>query len=140
MCYTVLLSTTSGADLSAESTEGVHFDRAAAEHELAPLLKHPHRWYVGSSSGCSCTFRHTCSPELGFGVPEEWCPEEPAELQATAVFIAVVRKLLDSGCQVDCIDAWTGASPGDLRALEVDLSAIRDDEFRFFENHHFVFR
>lgn len=139
MCYIVFLSTSSPEDLSAESTDLVRFGREHLDNEVASMLAYEHKWYVGSASGCSCTFRHLMSPELGFGRPEDWFPEERDAIEATAAFVAVVRRMLDSGYQVDCIDAWAGAERAGIIKKDVDLSAIADEEFRFFENHHFAF-
>lgn len=139
MCYQVFLSTSSAQDLSVESDALVRFGRERLDNEIAALLAYEHKWYVGSASGCSCTFRHLMSPELGFGKPEEWFREERDAIEATAAFVAVVRRMLDNGYQVDCIDAWAGAEGRDIVKKDVDLGAITDEEFRFFENHHFVF-
>ncbi len=79
-------------------------------------------------------------PQLGFGGPEDWYPETDDAVKATEGFIAVVRKLLDGGDPVDCIDVWAGAEIGRVARQEVDLSAVSNREFRFFENYHFVFR
>jgi hypothetical protein len=53
--------------------------------------------------------------------------------------IALVRELLAQGEHVDCIDAWEGNSEMPFARLPVNLGQIRDEEFRFFENHHFDF-
>jgi len=139
MCYVLLLSTSSAADLSAESTPLVRFEKPADDETLAQSLHHSYKWYVGSSTGCSCTFRHVMSREMGFGKPEDWSPEQAEEIAATGAFIAVVRKLLDAGHQVDCLNFWNGAGAGEITKLDVDLSIIADNEFRFFENYHFCF-
>ena len=141
MCYVVLLSTTSSVDLGADSSELVKFERELPQGAAIDRLLYPHRWYVGSKSGCSCTFRHLLSTELGFGAPEEWYPEEPDEIAATLELVRVVRRLVEEGERVDCVDAWEHADPSLVSAASrtVDLARISDEEFRFFENHHFVF-
>jgi hypothetical protein len=40
---------------------------------------------------------------------------------------------------LDCIDTWFGTEPSDIQQVSVDLSVIEDDQFRFFENYHFLF-
>jgi hypothetical protein len=52
-----------------------------------------------------------------------------------------VRSLIARGERVDCVDLWAGSEvpPGPPVHMNVDLSRIRDEEFRFFENHHFEF-
>ena len=89
--------------------------------------------------GCSCSFRHLYSIELGFSEPVDWYPEEEDEIKATLEVIKVIRGLLEGGAEVDCIDAWEGDSPHPLTELEVDLGEISDEAFRFYENHHFIF-
>ena len=139
MCYALLLSTTSNEDLSQHDSEEIRFTRTIADHLSADRLLYSNRWYVGSRTGCSCSFRHLYQPDLGFGVPEDWFPEEAADVQATQLFIRLVRELLAQGEHVDCIDAWEGNSEMPFSRLPVNLGQIRDEEFRFFENHHFDF-
>lgn len=139
MCYVVLLSTTSGADLGRYDSELLHFERELPEAQVVAALKYPNRWFVGSKSGCSCTFRHLHATELGFGPPVDWYPEEDDEVAGTLEFVAVVRHLVEAGERVDCIDAWSGEAAADPAVLEVDLGEVADAEFRFFEDRHFDF-
>ena len=139
MCYALILSTTSSEDLSQYNCEEIRFDQAVPEHLLVDRLLYPSKWYVGSRTGCSCAFRHLYEPDLGFGVPEDWFPEEEADIQATQIFVRLVRSLLAKGESVDCIDSWDGKSETPFARLTVNLSQIRDEEFRFIENHHFDF-
>ncbi len=141
MCYVLLLSTDYGGDLTSSNDELVRFSRDVPDVPEVDNLAHPQRWYVGSKSECSCTFRHLHSPELGFGEAVDWFPEEPDELEATRNFIRVVRDLVENGFKVDVIDAWgekgyVDAEPGEM---EVDLAMMRDSEFRFVENYRFEF-
>jgi hypothetical protein len=140
MCYILLLSTSFDGDLSVHNTNLLRFSREMPAEPGAAHLLYPHRWYVGSSAGCSCTFRHVLEPERGFGPPEEWCPEEPDQIEATAGFYLVVRGLLDEGYAVDCVDAWNGTAASGIRLRTVTLADAGERGFRFFENHHFVFR
>ena len=57
---------------------------------LSAALKRRH---VGSKSGCSCTFRHLYSIELGFGEPVDWYPEEPDAIEATIQLASTIRRL-----------------------------------------------
>jgi hypothetical protein len=139
MCYSVFLSTSSPEDLSVHSTARVKFQTEDIGENVARILLHEHKWFIGSQSGCSCTFRHLTSPELGFGKPEEWYPEEGDELAATGEFVAVVRQLLNGGHEVDCVDVWNQEAGGGIATRQVELSVVSDEEFRFFENFHFVF-
>lgn len=139
-----LLSTTSDADLALGNNEIMQFSRELPGIPEETYLRHRHRWYIGSKTGCSCEFRHlhVNSVELGFGLPQDWFPEEPSDIEATLQVAAVIRALVDKGESVDCVDAWSNgqefAEPlaGDL---EVNLSAVSNEQFRFFENHRFTF-
>lgn len=141
MCYELILSTTSGVDLSQFNDDGLRFDNSHPEHASFAYLLYPNKWYVGSRTGCSCSFRHLYELEHGFGAPVDWFPEEAADIEATLIFIRLVRSLIAKGERVDCIDIWSGSDPEFvlLDRLDVNLSQIQDPAFRFFENHHFVF-
>lgn len=139
MCYVVFLSTSDPGDLTVNNTHLMRFGLELGSEPASELLAHPFRWFVGSRSICSCGFRHLTAPELGFNAPEEWFPEEPEDLEATAQFIAVVRALFAAGQQVDCVDAWSQTGAAQIKSLDVSISAVQDSEFRFFENHRFSF-
>jgi len=141
MCYALLLSTTSGDDLTQYNTEALWFETTIPDILSTHDLLYPNQWYVRSRTGCSCSFRHLYGPQFEFGFPEDWFPEEKADIEATLLFIRLVRSLLSKGACVDCIDLWAGSDAGDVDAplLPVNLAQIRDEEFRFFENHHFDF-
>ncbi len=102
-------------------------------------LLHSQKWYVGSKSGCSCNFRHLGSTELGFGEPVDWYPEEEDDILATAELYKVILRLVSEGNQVDCLDIWEGYERGEVKTLVVNLKVVPKEDFRFFENHHFVF-
>lgn len=139
MCYTIYLSTDSPADLCVHNTELVRFDICdnKIDDPVVKLLEFPQRWYVGSKSECSCTFRHLLSVDLGFGEPVDWYPEEQDALQATRELYEVISSLLSSGYKVDCIDKWEGAEPNDIQTLDVSLDDVSSKTFRLFENHRF---
>jgi len=140
MCYVLILSTTSTDDLSRFNNDGIHFDGKIPDHLPVGQLRYSNRWYVGSRSGCSCSFRHLYGPEFGFGISEDWYPEEQSDIDATIEFVQLVRALILKGEHVDCIDAWDSQEALEpVASLAVNLSKVRDDEFRFFENHHFDF-
>ena len=139
MCYSIYLSTNSDQDLSAENCDLVSFSKEPVPESYRSLLKFPHQWFVGSKSMCSCTFRHLFSIELGFGEPVDWYEESEDEIAATLLFINIIRRISKLGFQVDCIDTWEGTGREDFVETSVNLDDIADDQFRFFENHHFVF-
>ena len=138
MCYALILSTTSIEELSQFNREEIRFVTDIPARLPVDRLLYPNQWYVGSRTGCSCSFRHLYQPFV-FGAPEDWHPEEEANIEATLLFIRLVRSLLAKGERVDCLDAWKGNSEIPFTHLPVNLSQIRDEEFRFFENHHFDF-
>ncbi len=142
MCYAVYLSTNSCAELNCYNTDLVKFEsiNGSSEDTVTKLLEFTHKWYVGSKSGCSCTFRHLASIELGFGKPEDWYHEEQDELEATQQLYQVIAALLSSGHEVDCIDRWEGAKPENIGVLEVSLDEVSEETFRLFENYRFTFR
>ena len=141
MCYEVILSTTSGADLSQFNEDGLRFEDSHPERASFSQLLYPNKWYIGSRTGCSCSFRHLYEPEHGFGAPEAWFPEETSDIEATLKFIRLVRSLIVSGERVDCFDLWAGsdAVPTLSVPMRVNLRTLHDEEFRFFENYHFDF-
>ena len=107
-------------------------------------LRFRHKWYIGSKSGCSCEFRHLhlSSVELGFGLPEDWFPEGLSEIEATRQVAAAIRVLVDSGEEVDCVNAWAhGQEEADPLAgeTEVNLAEVSNEAFRFFESYRFTF-
>ena len=141
MCYLVYLSTDFEGDLSQHNSALISFEKdfANCEPEVIGLLRYKNFWYVGSKSGCSCTFRHLLSVELGFGEPVDWYEEQADEIEATKIFYDVIANLISSGNKVDCISIWAGTKKSQIKQLEVNISSISRDAYRFFENHHFAF-
>ena len=141
MCYTLYLSTDGQLDLTKHNSDLVRFEPISNNDEkpVVMLLKNPNKWYVGSKSGCSCTFRHLKSTELGFGEPEDWYREDQDEINATKELFLLIEQLIFCEHQVDCIDIWEGSDPENVVKMNVQLSLLSEVSFRFFENHHFVF-
>ena len=140
MCYTLYLSTSSPEDLTKYNSDLIIFKRLDGEdNEYSSMLKNQEKWYVGSKSGCSCTFRHLASIELGFDEPQDWYPEDDDDLKATTDLFRVIARLVSQGNQVDCLDTWEGAVRDEIKAKIVNLNAVSEKTFRLFENYHFVF-
>jgi hypothetical protein len=141
MCYLIYISTDSSEDLSQHDSALIKFEKdfGNCAPEVLNLLQYEYRWYVASKAGCSCTFRHLSSIELGFDEPVDWYKESSDEIEATRIFYDIASSLILSGKNIDCVEIWTGTKKDQIQHLKVDLSSIRRDEFRFFENHHFVF-
>ena len=141
MCYLVYISTDFEGDLSQHDAALIRFakDFADTDPAVLDLLQYKHLWFVGSKAGCSCTFRHLLSIELGFGEPVEWFPEEEDEIEATKLFYDVVSDLISARHKVDCIQIWAGTKEDQIKRFTVDMNSVSRDAFRFFENHHFIF-
>jgi hypothetical protein len=141
MCYMVYVSTDCTDDLSLQDSSLVRFERPSAEKASpCPRVLRPERaWFVASASGCSCTFRHLCreSISLGFGEPEDWCPEEPEEIDATKQLYSVLRALVERGHDVEVLDCWSGEEDVEPVVLDVSLSQVPAAHFRLFEGHLF---
>lgn len=135
------MSTDFPGDLTQHNSILINFNNHFSnfEPEIRDLLLYEYHWYVGSKSGCSCTFRHLSSVEIGFGKPVDWYEENSDSIKATRIFYDVALSLISSGNTIDCIDIWSGTIKDQIKRLKVDLSTIKRDEFRFFENHHFIF-
>ena len=141
MCYLVYISTDFEGDLSQHNSALISFEKdfTNADTEIIDLLLYKYHWYVGSKAGCSCTFRHLSSIELGFSEPVYWYEESSDEIEATKIFYDEISSLISQGNKIDCIEIWAGTKRDQIKRLEVDLSAVPRDAFRFFENPHFVF-
>ena len=141
MCYALYLSTDSQKDLIKHNSDLVRFEPISNDDEnrFTMLLENPNKWYVGSKSDCSCTFRYLKSTELGFGEPEDWYNEDQDEIDATKELFRLIEQLIFCEDQVDCISIWEGSDPEDVVKIDVQLSFLSEVSFRFFENHHFVF-
>jgi hypothetical protein len=149
MCNVVYLSTTSTEDLALRNTDFVRFSKDPEKMkwmttEQSKYLGFPQKWFVGSKTGCSCTFRYLMPEcvELGFGEPEDWFPESADSIQGTLQVISIIRELVAKEEQVDCVDFLSGGSNEVVPLAgetEVNLRKIRDQDFRFFENYRFIF-
>lgn len=145
MCNLIVLSTTSDRDLTECNTGDLVFDRHLPGMQEEQHLQYKNRWYVGSSQGCSCGFRHLLSenfPSLGFDVPQDWFTESQEDIEATLKWIKVVRAIVASGDRVDCIDIWEHSEeiPAELAGrVDVAFSSVPDEAFRFVENYHHEF-
>jgi hypothetical protein len=141
MCDMVYLATDCGDDLSRRSSDLVRFEKPSVDAPSPPprVLTQEHKWFVGSKSGCSCTFRHLCreSVSLGFGAPEDWFPEEQIKREATRELYGTLSELVQRGHHVELIDCWSGDEDKDGVPLEVSLTEVSAERFRLFEGHLF---
>jgi hypothetical protein len=140
MCYQLYLSTSSREDLTKFNSELVRFERAETPgDERLGILENPQRWFVGSKSQCSCTFRHFVSIDTGFDEPQNWSPEDEDNVRATAELYRVIWSLIRAGERVDCLDLWSNAAREEIKTMVVNLSAVPEKKFLLLENYHFVF-
>lgn len=140
MCYELYLSTSSSRDLTEHNSESVHFEHPAhLRDDAARILLNSMKWFVGSRSGCSCTFRHLAGGDLGFDEPQDWFPEDENNVKATRELYRVIASLVQDEHKVDCLDLWPGTGPVSIKTIRVSLSTVPEKAFRLFENHHFVF-
>jgi hypothetical protein len=139
MCYQVYISTDSSKDLAQYNTDFLRLKEVTdpLSDPCISLLEFPRRWYVGSQSGCSCTFRHLMSIELGFSEPVDWYKEKPEELKATLELYFVLESVLALGNQVDLMDRWEGSEPDDITTIDVFLDDVVPQAFRLFEDYKF---
>ena len=144
MCYMVYMSTDCADDLSRQSSDLVRFGKPSVEtYSPCPrILKHEHKWFIGSKSKCSCTFRHLCrdSVDLGFGAPEDWFPEEQDDIDATHQLYDILREIVHRGHHVEVLDCWSGDEEDDAVPLDVSLAEVPVDHFRLFEGHVFTLK
>lgn len=138
MCYQVFISTNSTEDLSLNDCDLVKFSKDLPLQLLEESLMFENVWHIQSEAVCSCSFRHLSSIELAFGEPEDWCPEEYTHIEATKKFTQILRAMLERGIKLDCINIWQDDTLklDEIPSMEVDLSTMKDTEFRFFENYH----
>jgi len=72
-----------------------------------------------------------------FAPPEDWNPEDEDNIEATGAVYDVLVGILTGGHKVDLIDAWSNTLLEAITALDVSLSEVDRDSFRFFENRKF---
>jgi len=140
MCYMLYVSTSSRIDLSRYNSEYLRFgppERGACPQPT--ILENEYKWFVGSMSECSCTFRRLAGGDLGFDDPQDSLPEDEDEIKATAELYRVIASLVQAGCKVDTLNIWLDDNPVQPTRIPVSLAEVSKKAFRFFENYHFVF-
>ena len=144
MCYSIYLSTTSQDDLSQLPSKLYRFLPITSEDDpdIIQLLDYPVKWYIQCQyGGCSCHFRHLGEgSSIDFSPPEDWCPEDADDVEATKAVYDLLAGMLDNGYRVDLIDVWSNTSPEAITPLDVSLNEVTQDAFRFFENYQFRLR
>jgi len=140
MCYFLYISTNSDQDLAINNNELIKFEKVQDVDEEQPreILSYQNIWYVGSASGCSCSFRHLMTPDLGFSEPVDWYEEDEKDIEATKQLYDILKKELDKGKQVEIVDKWTQVESKDIKEMRVSLSDVNRNEFRLIENYKFI--
>ncbi|MFB3855084.1 MAG: hypothetical protein ACE148_14845 [Vicinamibacterales bacterium] len=77
---------------------------------------------------------------LGFGEPEDWCPEEEEPLAATRRLYDILKELVQSGHQIELVDCWSGDEDVEPVRLDVSVSEVPATHFRLFEGYVFSLR
>lgn len=140
MCYCAFISTDSGENLSKRNSELVKFGKVEdADIEFCrKMLDYSNYWFVGSKSGCSCTFRYFAEGnEMCFGKPVDWYKEEQDEIDATKELYNTLDYLLSAGNKVDLVNKWVDTKTEDIKTIDVSLNEVSEAEFRMFENYKF---
>jgi len=149
VCYLTYLSTTSERDLTAFDADALRFMPLGNEPddvEAARHLAYPDRWFVSFAGCCSCGLRRLdplLNPQLPpwFSEPEDWCPEDPEDIEDTKHVYRVIEGLLAEGHRVDCLDVFPddAGGPWRLDRLDVNLSEVGEARFRLFTGIRMVF-
>jgi hypothetical protein len=116
--------------------------------ELDEVLRFPNRWYLECRyGGCSCHFRHAPyrSPDQGFRVPAVWSAndaesEDEDDIESTQAAYDMFSRWVESGFVVDIFDSNNDQIPAVVETIEVSLSEIGREAFRFLENRRMVLR
>lgn len=105
-------------------------------------LKYPNVWFASDEpASCSCIFRtlEACNLDLGFAPPEAWFEEEQESIDATKNIYQVISSLLQQGAKVESITYWVDKKEP-FADMQVDLTAVTADQFRFFEGYRFEYK
>ena len=139
MCYGIYISTDTSERLDKFNSKSVKFENLTASNgdPCTVLLDFPNKRYIGSRTGCSCSFRHLSSIELGFSDPVDWYEEDKEDIDATIELYSTLNNLLSARYHVDLIDPWNGARPEDIITITVSFDDVSSTAFRLFENHKF---
>jgi len=141
MCYMLYMSTDCPDDLSQMSSDLVRFGRPSVQsYSPCPsALKYENKWFIGSQSECSCSFRHLCrdSVELGFGEPEGWFPEDQDQIDATHELYAILKDIVGRRHRVELLDCWSGDEEKEAKSIDVSFAEVPSGHFRLFEGYLF---
>jgi len=142
MCYSVYVSTDLSLDLGSFSSDLLRPALASQEDlvDLQGLFSFPCIWVLGSGLGCGCHFRHLmpdCINDLWFSEPVDWFVESAEQIEATRQAYRMFKWMLEKGGRLELADLWTDFEVPKVVRMDVSLSAISEEKFRFFENRLF---
>lgn len=141
MCNMIVISTTSDLNLEKFNENDLLFNKEMPGIPEEKFLKYPNKWYVGSSHGCSCSFRHLMVenfPDLGFAEPVDWFEEDQEDIDATLKLVTAFKEIISDGSKLDCIDAWSGDEKKNYNLsgqVTINFSIVSDAAFRLIEGY-----
>ncbi len=138
MCYSIHFSTDSSEDFACLETENFKVCPAELEPDSAVgrLLGYAHRWHLLSRhGGCSCHYRHSTDHE--FATVQDWYPEDEDDVETTGHAYDLLRRITSDGHRLDLVDIWSDEPTDNVRSIDVSLSEVQRDQFRFFAGVRF---
>lgn len=148
VCYIISFSTTSLEVFTLRKLETMKFEPIEADGDAyrepsVENLRFPKRWYlICRYGGCSCHFRHVpafSEEDPTFEAPQAWFPEDADDIESTEAAYEFFKGLVESGHEVDRVDAWNDRPADSIQTVLVNLSEITRQSFRFIEGYHFNF-
>ena len=142
MCHIIHVSTSSQKDLTQLPTELYQFVDVDRENDgpTLNLLAHPNKFLLLCRyGGCSCHYRHSgaLGTEPWFGPPEDWNPEDEDDIESTRAVYEVFKRIVDEGHKLDVLCTWNSENLENVRSMDVSLSDVLPEVFRFFEGVRF---
>jgi len=142
MCMSTYIGTTSEQDLGQFNSDKIRFIRSHPNSGEERALKYKNVWFLTDPhESCSCGFRYVEFPNvehLGFGVPEDWSPEDEESIKATHQTYAVIDVLLAGGHKVESISFWIDSERTSIDEI-VSLESVPVEAFRFFDGYRFEY-
>lgn len=68
-----------------------------------------------------------------FAEPQDWSPEDVDEVDSIKWPYDHFKEIVEAGHQLDIVDVWTDTSAEDVVDIEVSLSEVGREAFRFVE-------
>ena len=99
-----------------------------------------HIYYLGSKSGCSCTFRYW-QHEIGMVPPQDWAHEDPGDpaLLATRELFRWLRHLHEDGIDIELVVKWATEPLPRNEFIAINLDDITEETFLMFDDYKIKF-